>query len=213
MSDAEEIIKDEEASGTTVRRLSDAEFAEARELYELGKSGLGDLADMFGISRQALSKRFKDAGAKKGSRAHELAAAAASAAKAATADRYIDKRAEWIEETRIEGVKVLQQIRLLARKVVSDAMKAAPARSLASVDDDMKTVQRFNKIIVDNIASSLEILRANEHVNEEDLPKLTLEDLTNEEILQHHKNTGALSEDTTIEEMLAETINIGDLDG
>lgn len=206
-----------EASGTTARRLSDAEFAEARELYELGKSGLGELADAFGISRQALSRRFKDAGVVKSSRAHEVAAIAGKAASgapsasaAAAIERFADKRADWIEETRLEGVQALKQVRLIARKIVVENMKAGG--TMAAVDDDLKATQRFNKILVDNIAATLDLLRANEHVDEEDLPSLTIEDLTNEEILQHHKNTGALPEDYTIEEMLSEDIDIGDDD-
>lgn len=210
-----------EGSGGSSRRLSDAEFAEARELYELGKSGLGDLADAYGISRQALSRRFKAVGAIKGSRAHEAAAAAAKAAAGAPStsvakalERYADKRADWIEETRLEGVQALKQARMIARKIVADQIKKAatgvPA-PLSAVDDDLKAIQRLNKILCDNLNTALDILRANEHVDEEDLPSLTIEDLTNEEILQHHKNTGALPEDTTVEEMLAEEMELGDL--
>lgn len=214
-TDKEEII---DSSGTAGKRLTDAEFAEASELYELGTAGLSELSETFGISRQGLSRRFKDAGVKRGSRAHEAAAAAGAAAKAAPSpsaaaaiDRFSDKRADWIEETRLEGVNALKQVRLLARKIVADNLKAVPTRPMAAVDDDLKAVQRFNKILVDNLQTSLDILRANEHVDEEDLPSLKIEDLTNEEILQHHKNTGALPEDTTVEEMLAEDIEIGEI--
>lgn len=198
-----------EASGGG-KRLSDADFAEARELYELGKAGLADLADTYGISRQALSKRFKDAGAVRGSRAHEAAAAikaavgsAPSPSAAAAIERFADKRADWIEETRLQGIKQLKLARQLAQKVVQDAIAAG--RPVSSADDELKAVQRFNKIICDNLQNALDILRANEHVDEDDLPTLTLEDLTNEEILQHHKATGALPEDATLEDMLAES--------
>ena len=203
------------------KRMSDAEFAEARELYELGKAGLADLADTYGISRQALSKRFKDAGALRGSRAHEAAAAVKAAvgsgpssSAAAAIERFADRRADWIEETRLQGIKQLKLARQLAQKVVQDAI--ASGRSISVADDDLKTVQRFNKILCDNLQNALEILRANEHVDEDDLPTLTLEDLTNEEILQHHKNTGALPEDATLQDMLAESapdIDIEGLDG
>lgn len=212
----EEDIKTEVPGTSPARRISDAEFAEARELYELGKAGLSELAEAYGISRQALSRRFKDVGAKKAVRAHEVAAAAAAAAKsapsastAAALERYADKRADWIEETRLEGVNALKQARLIARKTVADNLKAG--HPMAAIDDDLKAIARFNKILVDNIGAALDILRANEHVDEEDLPSLTIEDLTHEEILQHHKNTGALPEDTTVEEMLAEEIQLGDL--
>lgn len=217
--DGEDKTKTEASGG--VKRLSDAEFAEARELYELGKAGLADLADTYGISRQALSKRFKDAGAVRGSRAHEAAAAVKAAVgtgpsstAAAAIERFSDKRADWIEETRLQGIKQLKLARQLAQKVVQDAI--ASGRSISAADDELKAVQRFNKILCDNLQNALDILRANEHVDEDALPILTLEDLTNEEILQHHKNTGALPEDATLEDMLSESapdIDIEALDG
>jgi DNA-binding Lrp family transcriptional regulator len=220
---SEEVGEDKtmtEASGSG-KRMSDADFAEARELYELGKAGLADLAETYKISRQALSKRFKDAGAVRGSRAHEAAAAVKAAVgsgpsptAAAAIERFADKRADWIEETRLTGIKQLKLARQLAQKVIQDAIAAG--RTVSAVDDDLKAVQRFNKILCDNLQNTLDILRANEHVDEDDLPTLTLEDLTNEEILQHHKNTGALPEDATLEDMLAESapdLDIEELDG
>lgn len=205
--EAKEEVK--ESSGASGRRLTDAEFAEAKELYELGKAGLGDLADQFGVSRQALSARLKNAGAVKGSRAHEVAAAtkaavagAPSAVAAAAIERFADKRAEWIEETRMSGVRQLKLARQLAQKIVQDNLAAG--RPMAATDDDLKALSRFNKILCDNLEHALGLLQADKHIDESDLPTLNIEDLTNEEILQHHKNTGALPEDATIEDMLAE---------
>jgi hypothetical protein len=203
-------VKEEvkESSGNTGRRLTDAEFAEARELYELGTAGLVDLASQFGVTRQALSARLKNAGAIKGSRAHEVAAAAkkgvtgaASASGASSVDRFADRRSEWIEETRISGVRQLKLARQLAQKIVQDNLAAGTP--MAATDDDLKALGRFNKILVDNLEAALTLLQADTHVDESDLPVLSIEDLTNEEILKHHKGTGALPEDATLEDMLA----------
>lgn len=203
--------KDEmkEGSGNSGRRLTDAEFAEARELYELGKAGLVDLADQFGVSRQALSARLKNAGAVRGSRAHEVAAAAKkaatsapSAAAASTIERFADRRSDWIEETRINGYNQLKLARGLAQKAIKDAMAAG--RPIASADDDLKAVMRLNKILCDNIEHTLHLLEADKHVDENDLPTLNIEDLTDEDILKHHIGTGALPEGATVEDMLAE---------
>ncbi|MBD9511621.1 hypothetical protein IB265_33235 [Ensifer sp. ENS10] len=210
MSEEVEVeVKEEAAATAGGKRMSDADFAEARELYELGKAGLGELADQFGVSRQALSSRFKSAGAVKSSRAHEVASAAkkavtgaAGASAAATAERFADKRGEWIEETRITGVRSLKLARQLAQKIIQDAL--AGGHAISTVDDDLKAVQRFNKILVDNLESALNLLEADKHVDENDLPTLSIEDLTNEDILKHHIGTGALPEDTTVEDMLAE---------
>ncbi len=203
--------KDEtkEGSGNSGRRLTDAEFAEARELYELGKAGLVDLADQYGISRQALSDRFKRVGSKKGMRAHEVAAAtrkaataSPSAAASATIERFSDRRSDWIEETRINGYRQLKLARGLAQKAIQDAIAAG--RAVSTADDDLKAVMRLNKILCDNIESTLTLLEADKHVDENDLPTLNIEDLTNEDILRHHIGTGALPEDSTVEDMLAE---------
>ncbi|SOC90009.1 hypothetical protein SAMN05216358_0025 [Rhizobium sp. AN5] len=203
--------KDEtkEGSGNSGRRLTDAEFAEARELYELGKAGLVELADQYGISRQALSDRFKRAGSKKAMRAHEVAAAirkaataSTSAAATATIERFADRRSDWIEETRINGYNQLKLARGLAQKAIKDAMAAG--RPIASADDDLKAVMRLNKILCDNIEHTLHLLEADKHVDQNDLPTLNIEDLTDEDILKHHIGTGALPEDATVEDMLAE---------
>lgn len=205
--EAKEEIK--EGSGSSGKRLTDAEFAEAKELYELGKAGLTDLADQFGVTRQALSARLKNAGAVKGSRAHEVAAAtkkaatsAPSAAAAGAIERFVDKRGEWIEETRINGFRQLKLARQLAQKVIQDTIAAG--RPVAAADDDLKAVMRLNKILCDNIEHTLNLLEADKHVDENDLPTLNIEDLTNEDILKHHVGTGALPEDATVEDMLAE---------
>lgn len=194
-------------------RMSGADFAEARELYELGSASLGELAEKYGVTRQALSERFKRAGVVKESRKHEVAAAAGSGVKSASAaaagavaERFSDKRAEWIEETRIQGYQGLRLTRGLAQKIMTDAVRAG--RPPASTDDDLKALGRLNKILVDNLNSALEILEARDHVDEEDLPTLVIEDLTDEDILRHHIGTGALPEGTTVEEMLDESAEI-----
>ncbi|MBY3231865.1 helix-turn-helix domain-containing protein [Rhizobium laguerreae] len=209
-------VKEEgkDAAAAGAKRMSDADFAEAKELYELGKAGLSELADQFGVSRQALSQRLKSAGAVKGSRAHEVAAAAkkavtgaAGSSAAATAERFADKRGEWIEETRITGFRQLKLARQLAQKVVQDALAAG--RSIATTDDELKAVMRLNKILCDNIESTLNLLEADKHVDENDLPSLNIEDLTNEDILKHHIGTGALPEGSTVQDMLADEADPG----
>jgi DNA-binding XRE family transcriptional regulator len=180
------------------RRLSDSEFVYAKEQYELGKLSLADIAKELSVSRQTLSKRFIEAGVQKGSRSHELTTAAAIAQKA-TVERFAERRAEMIEETRLTGLNALKQTRMIGQKIVVDQMKAG--KPLGEVDDDLKALTRFNRVLVDNISTALRILQADEHIDEADLPILTIEDLTDEDILNHHKSTGALDEDATIEDI------------
>lgn len=194
----------DEDAGSKRRRLTDAEFASARELYELGKQGLSELADDLGVSRQTLSRRFKDAGVVKGSRVGEVAQAVK-----ATVERYAARRAEWIEETRLESYKALKQVRLIGQNIVAAAVRNTPpgqSPSLAPVDDDMKALGRYNKILLDNYNGVLGLLDAANYTDEEDLPVLQIEDLTSFDILQHHINTGVLPEDATIEDLNADVL-------
>lgn len=206
---------DKSASGDSkkFRKISDADYASAKEAYELGK-GLTEIADGLGVSRQALWKRFSVEGVKRGSRKEEVAAATGAAIKeaaveaAVSAERFELKRSEWIEETRVTGYNSLKQTRMLARKVIADAIRSG--KPVSSVDDELKTIQRLNKILVDNIDASLDVLRANEFIDEGALPSLIIEDLTEEEILEHHKLTGALPEDATLEDLNAGDLGVED---
>lgn len=200
--------QDEDKTDTPAakKRFTDADFAAARELYELGKAGIAELAAEYGITRQTLSKKFKDAGAIKGSRAHEVAGAAGAAAKAVE-ERYADRRAQWIEETRLESVKSLKQVRLVGMNMLASVIKNTPPGqrpSTAVIDDDLKALGRMNKILLDNYDGVLRILNADEHIDENDLPTLTVEDLTDQDILNHHISTGALDEDATIADLNTE---------
>lgn len=214
MMEAETNTPAEEESGSKAqgRRLTEEEFAEARELYELGKARLAEIADKLNVTRQTLSKKFKDAGVVWGSRAHETQAAVAAGVKTAVTanahqtasalvDRYAERRNEWIEETRVQGYKSLKQAEMLSKKIVGEAVKNRV--SLASIDDDLKAVQRFQKILVENTLTRLDVLRADEVIDEDDLPQIHFEDLTDEDILAHHRDNGLISEDDDAEEILA----------
>jgi hypothetical protein len=181
---------------------------------------LSELGEKFDVSRQALWQRFRRDGVEYGSRVGEVQAAVSAGVKQAVAstvgqqvtaalERYNDKRAEWIEETRTSGYKALKQADMLAKKIVADALKLhsggpTPSGTLASTDDDLKAVQRFQKILVENTITRLDILRANELVDEDDLPNIHFEDLTDEDILNHHKENGLIEEGEDPDEILAE---------
>jgi len=200
-SDENEANFDEETSTSTGKRLTEAEFQNACDIYEKGERSLVEIAKDLGISRQALSKRFKSAGIVKGSRAAEVAAAGHKAAVAA-AESYSDNRAKWIEETRLIAVNVLKQSLLLARHTVVENLKSK--RPPSAIDPDLKALNRYNRIIIDNVEATLRVLKADEHVDENKLPKLTVEDLTDEDLLKHHKEIGALPLDATTDDLVAE---------
>lgn len=202
----------DESADPKNKRLTDSAYAEARELYELGKMRLSELGEKYDVSRQALWRRFKADGVEYGSRASEVQAAVSAGVKQATtqtaaqqvaqAERYNEKRAEWIEETRVSGYRALKQADMLAKKIVADAVKNSAA--MATTDDDLKAVHRFQKILVENTLTRLDILRANEIIDEDDLPTIQFEDLTDDDILAHHRENGLIDEGEDPDAILAE---------
>lgn len=177
-------------------KMSDADFEAARDAYEHGTSGISELARVYGVSRNALYKRFERAKVVKGSKT------APAAPPAPIIKRFVTEKEEWIETTRMEGYQALRQAQLIARKIAADCLKAS--KPLATVDDDLRAAGRLNKIVIDNVRSTLDLLRADEHVDEEDLPILTIEDLTQDEILKHHRSTGALEADENMDALDAD---------
>lgn len=178
--------------------LSDADYKKIVDLYERGESTLVDLALKYGISRQALHKRFRNDGVVRGSKAAVVEAER-------EVERFIERRSAWIEETRLEGFKALKQVQMIARKIVLDKVKAT--LPVGEADVDLRAIGRLNKILCDNITTSLNILDAHNHVDDKSLPMLVIEDLTDEEVLEHHKATGALDPDATLEDMLREELD------
>lgn len=193
------------------RPLSDAEFATARDLYETDAQSLAEIAEKFGVSRQALSQRFKTHGVVKGSRKQatlaEQAAKTAAEEKAALANRFETQRPGWIEESRIGGFKALRFVGQATQKLLAEAARSG--KSWASLEDDLKALQRANRILVDNTAGILDVLKADEFMAEEDLPNLEISDLTDQDILDHHKRNGVFDEEATVQDMLDEERSMG----
>lgn len=193
MSDEED---DDKPSG---KRLTDAEYEAAKDMYERGEDSLADIAAKYGVTRQALYKRFTKAGVVRGSKAGVKQAEK-------VVESFVNNRSQWIEETRFQGYQALKQVQLVARKIAMDQLKKTPPAPMGEVDADLRAVGRLNKILCDNIEMSLRILEADKHVEEDNLPQLLVEDLTDEDILNHHKSTGVLHPDATVEDMLRETM-------
>lgn len=177
--------------------LSDAEYRSIVDAYERGLESLSDLAARYKISRQALYKRFQKDKIVRGSKAAVVEAER-------EVERFLERRSVWIEETRVEGFKALKQVQMISRKIVLDQVKKS--LPIGDVDVDLRAIGRLNKILCDNIVTSLQVLEADKNVDEKTLPMLVVEDLTDEEILQHHKSTGAMDEDATLDDLLRESL-------
>ncbi|MBA8881716.1 hypothetical protein [Phyllobacterium myrsinacearum] len=201
-----ELGEDAEEAGKKFRKLTPAERAEIRELYELGKARMTELADKYGCSRQTLSRWFRDEKIKWGSRAEEVKEAAKAAITASTtatvtsiAERFQDHRADWIEETRVNSYKALRMAELLAKKTVQEAMKAA--KPLATIDEEMKAIHRYQKVLLENADARLRILNADDVVAEDDLPSIQIDDLTAEDLVRFHRENG-VDDEEEIDEIL-----------
>lgn len=107
----------------------------------------------------------------------------------------------------MSGFNVLKQPRLLAMKVVAEA--ARNNRPFETIDGDLAALNRYNKLLLDNLRGTLELLDASNYVDEEDLPVIQIEDLTAEDILKHHISTGVLPEDATVEDLNTEILSAG----
>ncbi|WP_156421586.1 hypothetical protein [Aureimonas sp. AU40] len=197
----EEEVETEE-SRSAGSRLSEETWAEIENAYELGTKKMPELSKEYGVSRQSISRRFKTRNISFGTRAHELRQAQANGVKAAAASKagqaaiqaaesFADQRREWVEESRVDGYKSLHQVQLIAKKQVAEAIRNN--RPMASIDDDLKAVARYQKILIDNVNTRLGILNADAIVDEASLPELLIRDITDEEI--HAIQTNADQDD------------------
>lgn len=173
------------------KRMTEAEYAAIREQFELGLKRMVDLADEYGFTRQAIRKRFDKDQVKWGSRAHEIRKAVGTGLKAAvetTTEKYAENRLAWIEEARIAARRDAKQGIAFAKKAMKDAIDRSS--SFAAADDDLKAVQRYNRIIESNYRLQFDILRAGDEVDEDDLPTLRIDDLTAERVVEFHRDQG-----------------------
>lgn len=191
-------------------RLSPADWIKIVDDYELGHKGVTELSEEWGVTRQTISNYFRSNNVVRASRAHEVKEQEekARAAAAKVAERYAEKRAEWVEETRLTAYAAMKQAQLLLSKRIIDAYKV-PGGSAAAAMDDIKALRTYQSSLIENFSFRLnDLLRANEQMDEEDLPTLIVEDLTDEDLVDHYKNIGAINEEDDIDEILASMENV-----
>lgn len=205
----EEIEEDLEESPTLdpddherrkARRLTEPEKAEIREKYELGVRRMTELAEDYKVTRQSLYLWFKKEGIVYGSRAAEVAAAAAEKVKAEEVERFQELRPAWIEETRIRAYKDMTSAVQLSKKVIADAVKGGKA--IATVDDDLKAIHRWHRMLQQDAETKLGIvLDADNMTGKDDLPTLPIQDMTVEDIIEHHRANG-IEDEEELDEIL-----------
>jgi hypothetical protein len=165
------------------KKLTPDEWSECRSLYELGEARTTELSERFGVSKQAISKHFKDNAVIFGSRKKEhdeKVAKATSAAVAAKTASFESTRKQKIEETKTESYAMIRAIQIQSHKLWTEAVRAGA--SIASVQGEMKTLRMAAAIQEQARQGRYAILNVDRDVDEASLPILPIEDLSNEEI-------------------------------
>lgn len=174
---------DEEDAGDAGRRLTPAEWAQIKDLWELGTADATEICARFKIKPDTLAKRIKRAGIRRGSRAHEVAKAnTAATVKAAekTAEELTAERKVKIEKTKSEH---LQWTEILARQAMALIAKAKQEdRPFSSEDKNLKALERAMKIVATARDERFTLLDAHDEVDDRELPQLVIRDLTAAEI-------------------------------
>jgi len=160
-------------------RLDPSTWAEVRGLWELGDATLDELSDRYGVSVRALQAHFRKHQRSKGARAAQFAAAVQ---KELFDEELADKdltaqRARDVREAAYTGCVMIEQLISaqleLAQKDAALAVRAASALkalSLAAASLERTHNLKYRALGLDKL------------VVEEQLPVLTLRDLTSDEI-------------------------------
>lgn len=183
----DELPETEESSGpekTSGKRLSADQRKQVCDLYAAGKMKVTALAEKFGVTKSAISQLLKREGVVWASRVIEEAKAEVEAAlKAPPPEKdptFAEKRQARIEQTREESYNALRLLRIKQLRSLSEAERlGAPIPTLK------ETMNVFKRIIDSQINASrylLEVLEANQHIDEQDLPEIHIQDLGDADI-------------------------------
>lgn len=164
----------------TVKKLAAAQWAEAQAMWELGSVSLTDLSDRYGLARETFSRKFKKLGIIKGSRAAEQA----------------DRVRQEIEKTSITDATILAErakatkddhynwATLLARMAMLEISNARNEnRAISTVEPAMKAIDKALSALSKARLERWKCLGLDDETFlPEDLPDLTIKELTAEDI-------------------------------
>jgi hypothetical protein len=172
-----------DAGDKKTKRLTPAQWDEARSLYELGDVTMQDLSSKFGISVSAISQKFKTDKVERGSRRKEVAEKATEKAVEKTAEEILSfgqRRKQRIEETKERIYRTSDMIHKLAdREMVEANKKGEPIASRAA---NLKALRLAAAIIESTHKSRAAILEMETDIDELMLPEIIIRDLSDDEI-------------------------------
>lgn len=166
------------------KSLLPKEKAEAVALWRSGKVTLEDLATKFKKRPETFSRLFKKMGVKKG---EAIADAAREMEKAAVVAAISDTE-ETLRRIKLARDEHFKMSTGLAKMAWAQVVRAHQAEiPLAKIKDDLAALKIASDVIGNSRKELFEILNVEKHdkvVDEDDLPELTVRELTNDEIDQ-----------------------------
>jgi predicted DNA-binding ribbon-helix-helix protein len=162
------------------RRLSQREWLEAKALWELGNSTLDELSARYGISRDAISRRFRRDGVIKGSRASEQAREVAKqVAEQDKADSVM--LLARIKETRENHYEWSTTLAKMAVREIAEAIKNK--REIAACIPNLKAIQLAAQVVKTSREERYALLGLDKGMDPSDeIPELIISEMTAEEI-------------------------------
>lgn len=184
----EETGSEEEKKG---KRLTPAEWAEVRNLYEMGMMKAKDLAEKFGVSRSAISQYFTKHGVVWNSRKEEMEKKIEE-----SVVTFAMKRKQRIEETKTQSYELDAAINAFSRKLLSDAIKGSVP--LSTRDKELKALHKLAVVNTLTRQGRYKVLDAEREIDELELPEIRFKDLSKEEIEKLREQ-----EDDDLEDLLS----------
>lgn len=179
---------------TTRKRLTPAQWAEARAMWASGEFNLEQLSEKFGVARETLSRRFKKDGVKKGQSALDKKVEAEIVEKAV---QDVDKWRERGEKTRENIYKIAEMLNSMNIKAIRDAHGGA---GLYAAQPDLKAIGMAlkNLEVVKNVQWSVTGL--DKELSEEDeIPELFVRELTPDDVQRIRSMQQTVDEEEEIE--------------
>ncbi|MBO6510632.1 MAG: hypothetical protein JJ979_19480 [Roseibium sp.] len=192
--------EDLKGSGTetqtdTGKRLSPAEWAEMTARYEAGTVSIQDLSNEFGVSKSAISQKFRRDNVVKGSKAPQISAAVTQKA-VENAVSSEEERQKRIDETKKQSYQSATMIHVMTHKLLVDTAKNS--HPMDSIAGDLKALKAAAEIFQKTKDQRYHILGIDEAMGDEEEPEILISDLSEEEIEtlkgQEEEDDGELAE-------------------
>lgn len=199
----------EPAPTSTIKRLSEAEWAEACADFELGRSTATALAAKYGVDRSTISRGLKLRGKVYGARSKVIEQATIDAAKTDSA-----KRVEEIVAMKDNQRKLIETTQKMATKLMMDSIQERVP--ISSKLQDARALAILMKIHSTARAELWEIYGLNDDADaDQEMPEFAVSEYTPEELeMITRQNRGEeLTPDAALDLLASEALSEGQGDG